>query len=95
MIVVPPCFAGRCRPPLRPVPGATAALDDDGNRLLYNWNSANVQFGTYRLESDGRYALHYYYPVDDNNTIFVELSYYLDEEGDVERIVWQRYQSET
>ena len=71
-----------------------AALDDDGNRLLYNWNSANVQFGTYRLESDGRYALHYYYPVDDNNTIFVELSYYLDEEGNVERVVWQRYQSE-
>ncbi|HIS95297.1 MAG TPA: chitobiase/beta-hexosaminidase C-terminal domain-containing protein [Candidatus Ventricola gallistercoris] len=70
-----------------------AALDDDGNRLLYNWNSANVQFGTYRLESDGRYALHYYYPVDDNNTIFVELSYYLDEEGNVERVVWQRYQS--
>ena len=35
-----------------------------------------------------------YYPVDDNNTIFVELSYYLDEEQSVERIVWQRYISE-
>lgn len=71
-----------------------AALDEKGNRLLYNWDSANVQFGTYRCEEDGSYALHYYYPVDDNNTIFVELSYYLDEEQSVERIVWQRYISE-
>lgn len=45
-------------------------------------------------KATARYALHYYYPVDDNNTIFVELSYYLDEEGNVERVVWQRYQSE-
>ena len=69
-------------------------LDDAGNRLLYNADSANVQFGTYRREEDGTFALHYYYPVDDKNTIFVELSYYMDKEGKVERIVWQRYLSE-
>lgn len=71
-----------------------AALDSDGNRLLYNYNSANTQFGTYRKESDGHYALHYYYPIGDNKEIFVELSYYLDENGAVARIVWQRYLSE-
>lgn len=69
-------------------------LDDDGNRLLYNYNSQNYTFGTYRKEADGKYAIHYYYPVDDNRTIFVELSYYLDEEENVERIVWQRYISQ-
>ncbi|MBQ8094434.1 MAG: chitobiase/beta-hexosaminidase C-terminal domain-containing protein, partial [Clostridia bacterium] len=68
------------------------ALDEYGNRLLYNWNSANVQFGTYRYEGDGQYAIHYYDPVDEKQTIFVELSYYLDEDGgNVERIVWRRY----
>lgn len=71
-----------------------AALDEDGNRLLYNYDSANVQFGTYRKEADGNYALHYYYPVGDKKTIFVELSYYLNESGEVARIVWQRYLSE-
>ena len=71
-----------------------AALDDDGNRLLYNYNSGNYQFGTYRKEEDGSYAIHYYYPVGDKHEIFVELSYYLDDEGKVERIVWQRYISE-
>lgn len=71
-----------------------APLDDDGNRLLYNLNSAGYKFGTYRYEGDGRYAIHYYYPVGEKNEIFVELSYYLDESGDVERIVWQRYTSE-
>lgn len=71
-----------------------AALDSDGNRLLYNYNSANTQFGTYRKESDGNYAIHYYYPIGDNGTIFAELSYYLDEDGSVARIVWQRYLSE-
>lgn len=69
------------------------ALDDYGNRLLYNWNSANVQFGTYRHEDDGTYAIHYYDPVDEKQTIFVELSYYLDEDGGaVTKIVWRRYQ---
>ncbi|MGN0774505.1 MAG: chitobiase/beta-hexosaminidase C-terminal domain-containing protein [Candidatus Ventricola sp.] len=71
-----------------------AALDEDGNRLLYNYNSANTQFGTYRKEVDGNYAIHYYYPIGDNKEIFVELSYYLDENGDVQRVVWQRYLSE-
>lgn len=71
-----------------------APLDEDGNRLLYNLNSAGYKFGSYRYEGDGRYAIHYYYPVGDKNEIFVELSYYLDENGDVERIVWQRYTSE-
>lgn len=71
-----------------------AALDDDGNRLLYNYNSGNYQFGTYRKESDGNYAIHYYYPIGDDKKIFVELSYYLDENQEVERIVWQRYLSE-
>jgi len=71
-----------------------AALDADGNRLLYNINSKGVQFGTYRKEADGHYAIHYYYPVGDKEEIFVELSYYLDGDGNVERIVWQRYQSE-
>lgn len=71
-----------------------AALDSDGNRLLYNINSAGVQFGTYRREADGQYAIHYYYPVGDKNEIFVELSYYLDGDGNVQRIVWQRYLSE-
>ncbi len=71
-----------------------APLDSDGNRLLYNYNSANTQFGTYRKEADGQYAIHYYYPIGDNKDIFVELSYYLNAEGDVERIVWQRYLSE-
>lgn len=70
-----------------------APLDADGNRLLYNLNSGGYKFGTYRKEADG-YAIHYYYPVDDNHTIFVELSYYLDAEGNVARIVWQRYLSE-
>lgn len=70
------------------------ALDDDGNRLLYNTDSAGYQFGTFRREPDGVYAIHYYYPVDDNHTIFVELSYYLDSKGNAERIVWQRYKSE-
>ena len=69
-------------------------LDSQGNRLLYNYNSANLQFGTYKRESDGKCAIHYYYPVGDKNEIFVELSYYLDEDDNVERIVWQRYLSE-
>ena len=71
-----------------------AALDSDGNRLLYNYNSANTQFGTYRREADGNYAIHYYYPIGDDKEIFVELSYYLDGNGEVARIVWQRYLSE-
>lgn len=71
-----------------------AALDEDGNRLLYNLNSAGTKFGTYRKEADGNYAIHYYYPIGDNEKIFVELSYYLNAEGVVERIVWQRYLSE-
>ena len=69
-------------------------LDDEGNRLLYNYNSANIQFGTYKHEADGSYAIHYYYPVGDKNEVFVELSYYLDADGNVARIVWQRYLSE-
>ena len=71
-----------------------APLDAQGNRLLYNLNSAGYKFGTYRLESDGNYAIHYYYPVGENQEVFVELSYYLNKEGDVARIVWQRYESE-
>lgn len=70
------------------------ALDSQGNRLLYNYNSANLQFGTYKRETDGNCAIHYYYPVGDKNEIFVELSYYLDENDNVARIVWQRYLSE-
>lgn len=69
-------------------------LDAEGNRLLYNWNSAGTQFGTYRYQSNGKHAIHYYYPVDDNNQVFVELTYYLDQDKSVERIVWQRYLSE-
>ena len=71
------------------------ALDDDGNRLLYNLNSGGYMFGTYRKEPDGTYAIHYYTPVDDKHSIFLELSYYLDVNGIVSRIVWQRYLSET
>ena len=71
-----------------------AALDEDGNRLLYNLNSGNYQFGTYRKEADGLYAIHYYYPIGDDKKIFVELSYYLDQDLKVSRIVWQRYLSE-
>ena len=71
-----------------------AALDANGNRLLYNYNSGNYQFGTYRKEANGNYAIHYYYPIGDDKLIFVELSYYLNETGKVERIVWQRYLSE-
>jgi len=71
-----------------------AALDKEGNRLLYNYNSANTQFGTYRSNGDGTYVIHYYDPVDEKATIFVELSYYLDASGNVARIVWQRYLSE-
>lgn len=69
-------------------------LDEQGNRLLYNWDSAGYQFGTYRREADGGFAIHYYYPVGDKREIFVELSYYLNDALDVERIVWQRYLSE-
>lgn len=69
-------------------------LDEFGNRLLYNWDSAGYQFGTYRHEPNGQYAIHYYYPIGDDKSIFVELSYYLDSEQKVERIVWQRYLSE-
>ncbi len=71
-----------------------APLDSEGNRLLYNLNSAGYKFGTYRHEGDGNYAIHYYYPVGENHEVFVELSYYLDKNGDVARIVWQRYMSE-
>ena len=71
-----------------------APLDEDGNRLLYNYNSGNYQFGTYRKEDDGLYAIHYYYPIGEKREIFVELSYYLDENNEVARIVWQRYLSE-
>ncbi|MBQ7827664.1 MAG: chitobiase/beta-hexosaminidase C-terminal domain-containing protein, partial [Clostridia bacterium] len=71
-----------------------APLDSEGNRLLYNLNSAGYKFGTYRHEGDGNYAIHYYYPVGENHEVFVELSYYLDKEGNVARIVWQRYMSE-
>ena len=67
------------------------ALDEDGNRLLYNLNSGGYMFGSYRKEGNGQYAIHYYTPVDENHTIFVELSYYLNDSGRVERIVWQRY----
>lgn len=69
------------------------ALDDDGNRLLYNWNSANVQFGTYRKDADGGYAIHYYDPIDEKQTIFAELTYYLSADmGEVSHILWRRYQ---
>lgn len=71
-----------------------APLDEAGNRLLYNLNSGGYKFGTYRYEGDGRYAIHYYYPVGENHEVFVELSYYLDPDGIVDRIVWQRYVSE-
>lgn len=71
-----------------------APLDSDGNRLLYNLNSAGYKFGTYRNEGNGNFAIHYYYPVGENHEVFVELSYYLGKDGDVERIVWQRYMSE-
>lgn len=71
-----------------------AALDEAGNRLLYNLNSGNYKFGTYRCEADGNFAIHYYYPIGDDQSIFVELSYYLDENDEVARIVWQRYLSE-
>ena len=71
-----------------------APLDSEGNRLLYNLNSGGYKFGTYRHEGDGNYAIHYYYPVGENREVFVELSYYLDQNGDVARIVWQRYMSE-
>ena len=71
-----------------------AELDSAGNRLLYNLNSGNYKFGTYRREADGNFAIHYYYPIGDDRQIFVELSYYLDEKDQVERIVWQRYLSE-
>ena len=70
------------------------ALDEDGNRLLYNLNSAGYMFGSYRKEGNGQYAIHYYTPVDENHTIFVELSYYLNASGKVERIIWQRYIAE-
>ena len=70
------------------------ALDEDGNRLLYNYNSGGYMFGSYRKEGNGQYAIHYYTPVDENHTIFVELSYYLNPSGKVERIVWQRYIAE-
>ena len=72
-----------------------AALNDTGDRLLYNWNSANQQFGTYRSQGDGTFVIHYYDPVDEKASIFVELSYYLDADGTVKRIVWQRSLSET
>ena len=53
-----------------------------------------MQFGTYRREADGTYVIHYYDPVDEKQTIFVELSYYLDEDmGTVNRIVWRRYEA--
>ena len=71
------------------------ALDEDGNRLLYNYNSGGYMFGSYRKEGNGQYAIHYYTPVDENHTIFVELSYYLNNSGRVQRIVWQRYIAET
>ena len=69
-------------------------LDEHGNRLLYNWNSAGEQFGAYRYQEDGSHAIHYYYPVGEKKEIYVELSYYLDQEKKVKRIVWQRYLSE-
>lgn len=71
-----------------------AALDEAGSRLLYNLNSGNYQFGTYRQGENGNFEIHYYYPIGDNREVFVELSYYLDKHNDVERIVWQRYVSE-
>ncbi|MBR5224505.1 MAG: chitobiase/beta-hexosaminidase C-terminal domain-containing protein [Clostridia bacterium] len=71
-----------------------APLDSAGNRLLYNLNSAGYKFGTYRNEGNGNFAIHYYYPVGENHEVFVELSYYLGKDGNVERIVWQRYMSE-
>ncbi len=70
------------------------ALDDAGNRLLYNWDSEGIQFGTYRREADGNFAIHYYYPIGDDKKIFVELTYELDDEENVKRIIWQRYLSE-
>ncbi len=71
-----------------------APLDEAGNRLLYNWYSENKQFGTYRVAEDGTAAIHYYDDVDEKGTIFVELTYDLDQEGNVSRIFWQRYLSE-
>ena len=71
------------------------ALDEDGNRLLYNLNSAGYMFGTYRKESDGTYAIHYYTPVDDAHTAYYELSYFLNKNGIVSHILWQRYISKT
>lgn len=69
---------------------------ENGERLLYNYSDStvklNTQIGTYRLEEDGNFALHYYYPTKDK--AFVELSYYLNANGDVARIVWTRYRSE-
>lgn len=70
--------------------------NENGERTLYNYSDSsvqlNTQFGTYRKEADGTYALHYYYPTKDK--AFVELSYYQDTDGKVSRIVWTRYRSE-
>ena len=70
--------------------------NENGERTLYNYSDSdvkvNTQFGTYRREADGNYALHYYYPTKDK--AFVELSYYLDADGAVTRIVWTRYRSQ-
>ena len=70
-----------------------AALDKEGNRLLYNYNSANTQFGTYRSNGDGTYVIHYYDPVDEKRR-FCRAFLLLDASGNVARIVWQRYLSE-
>lgn len=68
----------------------------NGERTLYNYSDPQVQlnttFGTWRKEADGTFALHYYYPTNDR--AFVELSYYTNAEGNVNRIVWTRYRSE-
>ena len=70
--------------------------NENGERTLYNYSDSDVQlntmFGTYRKEADGTFALHYYYPTNDK--AFVELSYYSDANGVVNRIVWTRYRSE-
>ena len=70
------------------------ALDAEGNRLLYNLDSAGHTFGTFQQEKDGQYAIHYYTPVDEKRSAFIELSYYLTNSGEVEHIVWSRYLSQ-
>jgi hypothetical protein len=59
---------------------------ENGERVLYD--NGNSSIGIYKLEEDGNYAAHYYFPRDKND--YASLSFYFQRD-EVVRMHWLRY----